>query len=368
MRITLLLLALFTSLQLASVSAHADSWHEIVISEFGGPEVLQKVEHSQAPEPAPGEVRVKVLTASASFTDIMVRKGLYPGVQLEPPFPPGYDMIGVVDKLGIGVEDFVVGQRVADLTVSGAYSEYMVLPAERLVALRHGVDDEAAVVLILSYTTAYQMMHRYAQVKPGQSILIHGASGAMGTALAQLGKMSGLTMYGTASTSKQDYVRELGVIPIDYKTEDFVQRIAELTDGDGVDVIFDAISVDNFQRSYQALNDSGHLVTYGFYSASLHGDSMFDTALEFIHWSWLQLWWGWFPEGEKQVEFYSIQDYREANPQYFKDDLDALFEMLAEGNVEPTIYRTLPLEQAAEAHRMIEGGEVRGKIVLRVSE
>ncbi len=348
--------------------AAAESYRQVVIIEFGGPEVLQWVEQASLPEPGAGQVRVRVLTSSASFTDIMVRKGLYPGVQTEPPFAPGYDVVGTVDKVGEGVEHFSVGQRVADLTVAGAYTEYIVLPAEKLVPLRHGVNDEEAVVLILSYTTAYQMLHRISQVKPGQRVLIHGASGAVGTALAQLGKISGLTMYGTASTAKQDYVRELGVIPIDYKTEDFVQRILELTEGEGVDVVFDAISVDNFERSYEVLNADGRLVTYGFYNASLRGESMLDTGLEFLQWSWLQLWWGWFPDGNKQVGFYSIQDYREAHPDHFKADLGALFELLAEKNVAPTIYKTLPLKQAAEAHRMIEGGEVVGKIVLRVSD
>ena len=357
----------FFSALLLSTWVAAESFHEVVITEFGGPEVLQMVERAALPEPGPGQVRVKVLTASASFTDIMVRKGLYPGVQTEPPFPPGYDMVGVVDKLGTDVDTFTVGQRVADLTVSGAYSEYMVLAAETLVPLRHGVDDEEAVVLILSYTTAYQMMHRIAQLKPGQRVLIHGASGAVGTALAQLGRISGLTMYGTASTGKQAYVEELGVIPIDYKTEDFVHRIRQLTNGEGVDVVFDAVGVDNFQRSYEVLNADGQLVTYGFYNASLYGEGMLDTVLEFLHWSWLQLWWGWFPDGNKQVGFYSIQDYRQAHPDYFKADLEALFGLLAEKNIRPVIYKTLPLEQAAEAHRMIEGGEVVGKIVLRVS-
>jgi NADPH:quinone reductase-like Zn-dependent oxidoreductase len=362
MKILLILLCLFTSL-----AARADAYQQVLISEYGGPEVLQVVQQPALPEPAAGEVRIRVLTASASFTDVMVRKGLYPGVQLEPPFPPGYDMVGVVDKLGPGVDAFSVGQRVADLTVAGAYSEYMVIPQQRLVALRHGINDEEAVVLILSYTTAYQMMHRIAQAKPGQRILIHGASGAVGTALAQLGSMSGLSMYGTASTAKQDYVRSLGVIPIDYKTEDFVQRIQQLTNGQGVDVVFDAVGVDNFKRSYQTLNADGRLVTYGFYTATLHSDSMFDTGLEFLQWSWLKLWWSWFPEANKQVGFYSIQDYRADHPEHFNADLDALFGLLAEKNIAPVIYKTLPLPEAAKAHRMIESGEVIGKIVLRVS-
>jgi NADPH:quinone reductase-like Zn-dependent oxidoreductase len=191
--------------------------------------------------------------------------------------------VGIVDKLGSGVTTLKPGQRVADLTVWGAYTEYALLPAENLVPVPPGVDAEDAVALILSYTTAYQMLYRIAEIKAGQSILIHGASGAVGTALAQLGKVSGLTMYGTASAGKQDYVRSLGVIPI----------------------------------------------AYG---------------------------------------FYSIADFREQHPDWFRQDLGSLFELLAEQNIQPQLWKTLPLAQAAAAHRAIENGEVSGKIVLRVSE
>ena len=187
----------------------------------------------------------------------MVRKGVYPGVKQKPPFPPGYDLVGVIDKLGDGVNNLEVGQRVADLTLWRAYSEYAVLPADNVVALPAGLDEEQTVALILSYTTAYQMLHRVAKVTPGQSILIHGASGAVGTALAQLSRVAGLTMYGTASTAKQDYVRQLGVIPIDYKTENFVERVGKATEHQGVDVVFDAVSVANFERSYQSLTRTG---------------------------------------------------------------------------------------------------------------
>ncbi len=361
-------LSLFLLCFLISATALGQPWQRVVISEFGGIDTLQVVTEQTLPQPAAGEVRVRVLTASASFTDIMVRKGLYPGVTSEPPFPPGYDMVGVVDALGPGVEGLTPGDRVADMTISGAYSEYMLLPADNLVPVPDGLDDQEAVALILSYVTAYQMLHRVARVQPGQHVLIHGASGAVGTAMAQLGRVSGLTMYGTASAGKHDYLRSQGVIPIDYRSEDFVTRIEELTDGRGVDAAFDAISADNFARSYESLSDDGHLVTYGFYSASLAGDSMLDTGLEFLQWRWQNFRWTHWPEAQKRAEFYSIQDYRAAEPMHFKDDLSALFELLAEDNLQPTIYRTLPLVQAAEAHRLIESGEVRGKIVLRVSD
>mgnify|MGYP000111973144 CR=1 FL=1 len=167
------------------------SYKKVVISEFGGPEVLHIIEEPSLPEPEAGEVRIKVLATSAAFTDVMIRKGKYPDVKEKPPFSPGYDMVGIVDSLGEGVTGFQVGQKVADLTVIGAYSEYICLAASRLTPVPDEVDPAEAVSLILSYVTAYQMLHRTANVKAGQSVLIHGAGGAGGTAMIQLGKTRG---------------------------------------------------------------------------------------------------------------------------------------------------------------------------------
>lgn len=361
MRLTLAFFVLITS-----IHSYPDSFRQVVISEAGDADVLQLVEISPLPEPGPGEVRLRVLTASASFTDIMVRKGIYGGIDAELPYPPGYDLVGVVDVVGEGVSEFQPGQRVADLTVWGAYSEYAIRPADGLVVLPETIDSEEAVVLVLAYVTAYQMLYRVAEVQPQQRVLIVGASGAVGTALAQLGRVSGLIMYGTASTAKQDYVASLGVIPIDYKTEDFVARVLQETDGQGVDVVFDAIGLDNFKRSYSVLKPRGLLVEYGLYQAAL-GDSGLGLVLEFLGWQWQQLMWSWFPQEERNTTFYSIAELRAAEPAWFRDDLASLFQLLAEGAIQPRIWKTLPLEQAAQAHRLIESGQVQGKIVLRVS-
>ena len=163
----------------------ATVWHQVVAPEFGDHSVMQWQAVTGLPEPGEGEVRIRVLAASASFTDIMVRKGIYADISEEPPLVPGYDLVGVIDAIGPGVSAFTEGQRVADLTVWGAYTEYAIRPVEHLVALPDEVDPIQAVSLILSYTTAYQMLHRVADVRPGQAILVHGASGPVGTALTQ---------------------------------------------------------------------------------------------------------------------------------------------------------------------------------------
>jgi NADPH2:quinone reductase len=188
------------------------SYKKVVLNEFGGPEVLQVVEEANLPEPGAGEARVKVLAASATFTDTMVRKGVYYGFKETPPVSPGYDMVGVVDKVGAGVTGLEVGQMVADLTVFGAYTEYILRPADALVPVPVGLDPAEAVSMVLSYVTAYQMLHRSANVQRGQKILIHGAGGAVGTALLELGRLLDLEMYGTASKSKHELVKSLGAL------------------------------------------------------------------------------------------------------------------------------------------------------------
>lgn len=356
------------------VSASTESaYRQVVISEYGGPEVLNLIRHATLPAPGPGEVRIKVLAAGVSFTDTMVRKGIYPGVEDELPYSPGYDLVGIVDALGDDVTEFDIGQRVADLSVWGAYTDYAIRPADHLVPVPDGVDSAEAVSLILSYTTAYQMLHRVAQVEPGQSILIQGASGGVGTALSQLGKAAGVKMYGTASTGKQDYVASLGVVPIDYKTEDFVSRVMAETDQRGVDAVFDAVSVDNFERSYTTLKPGGSLVVYGFYTATAStpenadNSNMLDMGLEFLRWSWLQFQWNILPQEDRSASMYLITSMRDSNPDWFKEDLGALFRMLADGELKPNLWKVLPLEDAAQGHRLIEGGGVQGKVVMRLA-
>jgi len=334
------------------------SYKKVVLNEFGGPEVLQVVEQANLPEPGAGEVRVKVLAASATFTDTMVRKGVYYGLKETPPFPPGYDMVGVVDKLGAGVTNFKVGQTVADLTVFGAYTEYMLRPADALVPIPAGLDPADAVSMVLSYVTAYQMLHRSANVQRGQKILVHGAGGAVGTALLELGRLLDLEMYGTASKSKHELVKSLGGTPIEYKSEDFVARVQAVG---GVDAAFDAIGGENFKRSFKSLNKGGTLVAYGFYNNAMGNGG--NVPIEYMRVALSNI----LPNGRKAV-FYSIGDLRKKNPEWFKEDLGALFGLLKEGKIKPSIERRMKLEEAAQAHELIEQVAVNGRIVLMVNE
>jgi NADPH:quinone reductase-like Zn-dependent oxidoreductase len=336
------------------------SYRRVVITRFGGPEVLELVEEVALPEPPPGAVRVKVLVTSATFTDVLIRKGKYPGVKKRPPFSPGYDMVGVVDKLGDGETRLRVGQRVAALTVVGAYSEYLCVPESRLIPVPDGLDPAEAVSLVLSYVTAYQMLHRVARVSAGQRVLIHGAGGAVGTALIQLGKLLDLEMYGTASKSKHELVARLGAVPIDYRSENFVEHIRKLTT-DGIDAVFDPIGEYGFKRSFDVLRRGGVLVAYGFQNAVMgKGGSI---PLAFIR---LQLW-NLLPNG-RSTTFYFIDGLRQKHPVWFREDLTQLFALLAERKINPVIAARMPLAEARRAHEQIERAEVLGKIVLTVTE
>ncbi|HSB18164.1 MAG TPA: medium chain dehydrogenase/reductase family protein, partial [Bryobacteraceae bacterium] len=239
----------------------------IIVTHYGGPDALRVVEE-ECPEPKNGEVRVRVLAAGVSLPDLLMREGVHPETP-RLPFTPGWDLIGVVDRLGAGVSGIEPGQIVAALPISGAYAEFVCLPHRELVPVPSGLDPAEAVSLILNYVTAYQMLHRSVKVRPGHRLLIHGAAGGVGTALLQLGRLAGLEMYGTCSSQGASAVSDLGGIPIDYRQLDFVKEIHRLT-GEGVDVFFDGIGGTHIWRSRKALRPGGRVVAYGL-TASLSG-------------------------------------------------------------------------------------------------
>lgn len=337
------------------------AYHRILLSKFGSPDVLQWVEEKQLPEPENDQVRIRIQKTSAAFTDTMIRKGIYPDVTAKPPFSPGYDLVGVIDKVGSRVTRFNVGQTVAALTVIGAYSEYLCVAEKELAVVPEELDSAEVLSLVLSYMTAYQMLYRVAQVTPGQRVLVHGAGGAVGTALLQLGKLNNLQMYGTGSASKQDVISRMGATVIDYQSEDFVERIKVLTEG-GVDIVFDPIGGKHINRSLQTLRPGGKLIAYGFHSiVTGKGGSI---ILDFIRVQ-LRAIFNFLPF-RPSVHFYSIGALKKQHPDWFFEDLSKLFQLLKDKKIKPEIWKTMPLNQAAQAHKLIEEAAVKGKIVLQV--
>src|SRR5438874_9119983 len=240
----------------------------IIVTHYGGPDALRVVEE-ECPEPKDGEVRVRVLAAGVSLPDLLMREGVHPETP-RLPFTPGWDLVGVVDRLGDGVSGIEPGQTVAALPISGAYAEFVCLQQRELVPVPSALDPAEAVTLILNYVTAYQMLHRSAKVRPGQRVLIHGAAGGVGSALLQLVRAAGLEMYGTCSSQGASVVSDLAGIPIDYQHHDFVNEINRLTSG-GVDVVFDGIGGRHIWRSRNALRPGGRVVAYGLTSSLRRG-------------------------------------------------------------------------------------------------
>lgn len=334
------------------------AYKAVILTAFGGPEVLRVESIDELPEPREGEVRVRVLACSASYTDTLIRKGIYPDSREKPPFTPGYDMLGVVDKLGAGVTDLAEGDKVADLTITGSYSQYMIRSADRLIAVPRRVDNAEAVSLILTYTTAYQMLTRSAKVRQGDTVLIHGAAGAVGSALVGLGAVLKLKMYGTASKARHGQLRDAGCEPIDYRKEDFV-RTLQVLEPQGVDAVFDGIGGENLERSTAVLGKNGTLVAYGSYNAASSKELIRD-FLRVRFWNAVP----WRPS----ATFYSIGAWHRKHPDWFKNDLTTLLNWLAEGTIRPVISRKVTLEEVSMAHELLDKGQARGKIVVMVGD
>ncbi len=301
----------------------------------------------------------------------MAREGIHPETPAVP-YTPGWDLVGIVDRLGTGVSGLEPGQVVAAMPIHGAYAEFVCLPQRELVPVPAGLDAAEAVSLVLNYITAFQMMHRSAKVKPGQSALIHGASGGVGTALLQLGRLAGLKMYGTCSARNAQAVRDLGAIPIDYKTQDFVQEIRRLT-GDGVDVVFDPIGGEHLWQSRKALRPGGCVVGYG-NTTSLRGEGLASgrsgrrNRLHGIPSYALYIAGGLLLPGRKRVIPYSIQTLKRLKPAMFRQDLLTLLDLLKQQKIKPLVAQRFPLAEARQAQEMLEKGGVTGKIVLVCNE
>ncbi len=338
----------------------------IIVARYGGPDAVQVLEED-CPEPEHGEVRVRVLAAGVGLPDVMAREGVHPETP-RVPFTPGWDLVGVVDRLGGGVSGLKSGELVAAMPIHGAYAEFVCLPQRELVPVPSGLDAAEAVSLVLNYITAYQMLHRSAHIRSGQRVLIHGAAGGVGTALLQLGRLAGLEMYGTCSSRGASAVSDLGGVPIDYRDQDFVTEIHRLTN-DGVDAVFDPIGGPHLWRSREALRPGGRVVGYGT-TTSLRGDGLASghpgrrNRLHGIPVYALYIAGGWLLPGRKRVVPYSIQTLKRLRPALFRQDLMVLFDLLQQKKIKPLVARRFPLAEARQAHELLGNGGVIGKIVL----
>jgi NADPH2:quinone reductase len=352
----------------------------VVVDHYGGPEVLRVVEEDD-PRPGPGEVRVRVLAAGVSFTDSQLRAGTYLGVP-KPPFTPGYELVGVVEELGPGCSRLRVGDRIGALTVWGADAERVCVREADAVEVPEDLDPAEVVSLVFTYMTAYQVLHRVAMVKRGETVLVHGAAGRVGTAALELGAVVGLRMFGTCSARDRAAVERLGAVAIDYRSEDFLARVRELA-GNGVDVVVDGLGGPLSLRSFRALRPGGRLVVFGAYSTLVNGRK---SRRAWIKWyaatAGVALWGLLSPR--RRVSAYRIQKLRDGHqilpvsgrapappvgggpryPEWFREDFLALLDLLREGKIHPVVAERLPFTEARRAHEMLESSAAKGKLVL----
>jgi synaptic vesicle membrane protein VAT-1 len=329
---------------------------EIVLTGQGGPEKL-RIDDTDSPAPGKGQVRVRVIASGVSFAEVQMLAKRYP-MQPKYPFVPGYDLVGEVTSVGPDVTGVSVGDRVAALVVTGAWRTHVVVRADRVVPVPAGLDAGVAVAATMNGVTAWQMVHEAARVRPGQTVLVHGASGGVGTLLVQLAVAAGARVLGTASAAKHDAVRALGAEPIDYR-EDVPAAVRALAPN-GVDAVFDHLGGDSLRQSYDLLADGGVLVNYG--SAT--------TLRENNHWAVPYLrtigrfagWWLGRLAGRgrgRRTRFY----YVKAGPS-FNRALPEVYALVAAGTLTTPIEARLPLTDAADALRLLLAGKVTGKIVL----
>lgn len=329
------------------------------IAKSGGVDVL-KLQDRTLEAPGPGELQIRIEAAGVAYADIVMRRGVYPGVRI--PFIPGYDCVGVVAAIGPGVTGFTIGQRIVAVTVTGCYARHRNVPAAWAVPAPDGVAAEKIVAAAMNGLTAVQMMKRMARPSPGEWVLVHGAAGGMGTLLLDLARHHGARAVGTASSAKHRVVEARGAVAVDYKSQDFVARVRNITGREGTVAAFDHVGGSHLRRSISTLRPGGTAVAYGFYDVTKNGrvDPLAYLAMRagsFVDSFAL------FSRGIS-LATYNVNLWRDSRPAAYRHDLAATMALLADGALRPEIADVLPLERAAEAQSLLERSAGIGKFVL----
>jgi NADPH:quinone reductase-like Zn-dependent oxidoreductase len=331
---------------------------EVVLPGVVEPSGLQ-VRQRTLPAPAEGQVLVAVEATGVSMAEQAMRRDRYPG-QPAFPFVPGYDLVGTVRAVGPGVDADLVGRRVAALTKTGGWASSVLLEAADVVPVPEGLDPAEAETLVVNGITAWQMLHRTARVRRGQTILVHGANGGVGTTLVQLARHAGVRVIGTASPRHHEALRALGVLPVDYRDPDLAAAVRRLAP-EGVDAVFDHVGGPGLARSRRLLARRGTLVSY-----SLLKDTgpMIPAFLAML----VRLaWWDLMPDG-RAAGFYSVWSGHSVRPGRFRArlraDLTTVLGLLADGVLTAQVAARLPLTRAGEAMELAESHTVLGKVVL----
>ncbi|MFI6502370.1 medium chain dehydrogenase/reductase family protein [Nonomuraea typhae] len=339
----------------------AEQLTEIVLPGKVEPEGLT-VRHGAVPVPAPGQVLIRMEATGVSFAEQQMRRGRYYD-QPAFPFVPGYDLVGTVTATGEGVEPGMMGVRVAALVKVGGWASHVLVDAADTVPVPGGIGPAEAETLVVNGITAWQMLHRKARVRAGQTILVHGANGGVGSVLVQLARAAGVKVIGTASARHHAALREQGVLPVDYRAEDVAARVRELAPG-GVDAVFDHVGGRGIVTSWRLLAPGGTLVSYGSAATRDAEGSKQWPVLKLLGRVWL---WNMLPNGRRAF-FYNVWAGRALAKDRFRArlraDLAQVFAALKRGDVTAQIAAQLPLARVADALRLAESGTVAGKIIL----
>ncbi|WP_331766248.1 medium chain dehydrogenase/reductase family protein [Embleya sp. NBC_00896] len=333
---------------------------EIVLPGIVEPSGLE-VRVRPVPEPGPGEVLLAVEASGVSFAEQQMRRGKYYD-QPSFPFVPGYDLVGTVLRAGPRVDAALVGRRFAALTKVGGWASHVVLKAADLVEVPEGVDPAEAETVVVNGITAWQMLHRLAKIRSGQTILVHGANGGVGSTLVQLATHAGVRVIGTASPRHHDAVRALGATPLDYHAPDLPGLVRALAPH-GVDAVFDHVGGEGIVDSFRLLARGGTLVSYGTAATKNEPGSSKLPVLKLVA---RLLAWNLLPNG-RHTHFFNIWAGRR-RPETFRarlrSDLTDVLDLLADGAITAQVAARIPLSRAGDAMELAESGTVTGKVVL----
>ena len=337
----------------------------VVITRHGGPEVL-RVEERPEPAVGAGEVRIAVRATGINFADMMARAGVYPDAP-SPPCVVGYEIAGEVESVGEGVESPKVGDRVVAGTRFGGHAELVTVPADQTLPLPKKMSFEQGAAFPVNYGTAYAALVIMGGLKADERVLIHAAAGGVGTAATQIAKRTGAEIFGTASASKHDAIREQGVDhPIDYRNQDFAAEAMRITGGVGLDLIIDAVGPTSFRKDYKILRSGGRLVMYGLSEVQTGDKRDIPAVLR----SLLRMplatmpWWKSLQIMNENKGVFGLNMLSWWDREGLDRVLEPLSAGLAKGEYSPVVAESFPFERAADAHRFLGEGRNVGKVVL----
>ncbi len=317
--------------------------HAIVAQQPGGPEVLEYAS-VETPKPGPGQLLIKVAAAGVNFIETYQRSGTY---KVEYPFTPGAEAAGVVEAVGDGVEEFSVGDRVATAEGSRTYAKYALVDAGKALPVPAGVDDHTAAALPLQGITAHYLMNSSFRVEPGHTVLLHAGAGGVGLLLTQLLKARGARVITTVSSDEKADLSTLAGADDVLRYEGFADKVRELTEGEGVNVVYDGVGKDTFDDSLKSLRIRGAMVLFGAASGPVPpfdpqrlnaAGSLTLTRPTMAH----------FVQNAQERRWRSAE----------------IFDAAANGTLAVRVGATYPLAEAAQAHRDLEGRRTTGKVLL----